>query len=121
MNITCFDDLIKLGWRKELNQNNRVYYVRPDQRKVHQRRNLTNQEKDEIGGILFPGKKRPPTPAVSTPDPPPVLPDVPVPNPHSDSDTLTNSDTLTDSTPGTSSQVNMSSRVTIILCEATGF
>ena len=106
MKITSFDDLIKLCWSKEINQNNRVHYVRPDKRKVRQRRNLTNKEKDEIGDILFPGKKKSPAPAVPTPvpAPAPAPPDSPDSHPQPVSHTLTASHTFTDSTRGTSSQ-----------------
>ena len=59
------------GWAKHTNQANRTYYTRPNGTKVSQKRDLTQQEKGEIGHILFPnaaGRKRktvPPTPDVA--------------------------------------------------------
>ena len=46
--------LKNLGWKKEINSsNNRLIYRRPNGKIVSQRRHLAENEKHDIGDILF--------------------------------------------------------------------
>ena len=50
--VTCFGDLLKLGWSK----NGEKSYLRPNNKKVCRRGDLTVNERNEFGNILFPVK-----------------------------------------------------------------
>ena len=88
MNISSFHDLEKLGWRRRPNQDKKSY-LRPNNRVVNKRRDLSTEEQRMFGDILFPGKRKfvsePPSPvpsALSSPAPSSPAPSSP-PSPSS--------------------------------------
>ena len=57
MRVTSFEELSDQGWIKRVHTTTkRISYVRPNKTIVNQRRDLSDNERDAIGHILFPGK-----------------------------------------------------------------
>ena len=72
--INCFEDLVRLGWRKRL-VGRRKSYSRPPPSNavVRQRRDLSEEERVAFGHILFPGQggRRQALPVAPAPSLPP--------------------------------------------------
>ena len=54
MAVDCFEDLVKMGWKRRIGKPG---YTRPSGRVVIRRNQLSEEEKSELGDILFPGHR----------------------------------------------------------------